>query len=200
MAKPFEEQESDIIQQVLDGDLEAFNQLVLQYQDRVYSVAYRVMGNAYEADDMTQEAFITAFKKLSSYRGGSFGAWLSRITTNLCYDELRREKRRPATSFEELPGSDTDDGAPIPSHTATPEQTTQQIELQNAIQDCINGLKHDQKIVLVMSDVQGFSYQEIADQFALQLGTVKSRLSRARKAVQQCLQASAELLPAEYRL
>ena len=189
-----------LIQQAQGGDLEAFNALVLRHQDRLFTITYRIMGEGDSAADMAQDAFLTAYRKLDTYRGGSFKAWLARIATNLCYDELRRRKRRPADYIEDLPGSDLDDGPPLPAETPSPEQVAQQGELNRALQDCINGLKDDQRVVLVLSDVQGLSYQEIAESAGITLGTVKSRLSRARLAVRRCLQAFQELLPAEYRL
>lgn len=188
------------IKAALGGDLDAFNGLVLRYQDAVYSLSYRIMGDEASAADAAQEAFITAYRRLETYRGGQFKSWLLRITTNTCYDILRYHKRRPADHLDDLPGGDTDDGPPLPDDLPTPEEAAQSAELQRAIQDCIIALKADQRVVLVMSDVEGYGYQEIADQIGAQLGTVKSRLSRARKAMRACLQAVQELLPAEYRL
>jgi RNA polymerase sigma-70 factor, ECF subfamily len=188
-----------LIQAARDGDLEAFNTLVLRYQDSVYSVTYRIIGEGAGAADAAQDTFITAYRKLSTYRGGSFKGWLLRIATNTCYDALRYHKRRPATAIEDMPGADRDDGPPLPSATETPEQAAQRSELNAAIQGCITALKPDQRIVLVMCDVEGYSYQDIADTIGTNLGTVKSRLSRARAAVRNCLQAFQELLPATYR-
>ncbi|MCU0498887.1 MAG: sigma-70 family RNA polymerase sigma factor [Anaerolineae bacterium] len=192
--------EAILIQQALQGDLDAFNQLILTYQDAVYGVAYRLMGEGDSAADATQETFIAAFRRLETYRGGSFKAWLLRIATNTCYDELRRRQRRPLTGIDDLPGADSDDGAPLAADTATPEEAFQQSELQIALQDCINSLQEDQRLVLILSDVEGYSYQEIADHTNAQLGTVKSRLSRARLGMRRCLDAVRELLPAEFRL
>ena len=194
------EDEAQLILSAQQGDLEAFNTLVLRYQNKVYSVCYRVMGDAAGADDGTQEAFINAFRRLETYKGGNFQAWLLRVATNTCYDLLRYQKRRPATHIDDLPGGDTDDGPPIPDTLNTPEEAAQQTELSEAIQNCINGLSDDQRVVLVMSDVEGYGYQDIADVTGVQLGTVKSHLSRARRGVRQCLQAFQELLPSEYRL
>lgn len=188
-----------LIQRTREGSLDAFNQLVLRYQDRVYTLAYRIMGEPASAADAAQEAFITAYRKLDTYRGGSFRAWLMRIATNTCYDTLRYQKRRPATSFEDMPEAERDDGPPIPAPNDTPEQAMQQQELNAAIQDCIHALKPDQRVALVMCDVEDYSYQEIADTVQASLGTVKSRISRARQAVRECLQVVRELLPTEYR-
>ena len=182
------------------GQLEAFNQLVLRYQDLVFSVSYRVMGESQSAADVTQDTFIKAYERLDTFRGGNFKAWLTRIATNGCYDELRKTKRRPQTYLEELTPEDSDDEPPIPSSADTPEEIAVQSDLQRAIQQCIGNLKDDQRVVLVLSDVQGMSYQEIADSTDTQIGTVKSRLSRARLAVRNCLQGFSELLPDQYRL
>ncbi len=189
------EAEQNLIRRARRGDLDAFNALVLAYQDNAYTVAYRIMGEAHSAADAAQEAFITAFRRLETYHGGSFRAWLLRITTNQCYDELRRRQRRPAVSVDEM-----GDDPPIPDGSDTPEEVAQQHELQRAIQDCINALNDDQRVVLVLCDVEGLNYQEIAESVGAQVGTVKSRLSRARAAVRDCLQGVRELLPAAYRL
>src|SRR5690606_33472798 len=147
-----------------------------------------------------QEAFITAFRRLDTYRGGSFKAWLLRIVTNTCYDELRRRKRRPTTSIDDLPGAELDDGPALPDDAPTPEQVAQQSELNQAIQDCINSLGEAQRIILVLCDIEELSYQEVAGIAGVKVGTVKSRLSRARVSVRDCLQTFQELLPAAFRL
>lgn len=192
--------DQSLIQRARRGDLEAFNSLVLQYQDSVYHVAYRIMGDPQSASDVVQEAFITAFRRLDTFRGGSFKAWLMRIATNQCYDELRRIKRRPATSVEDLGDPERDDAPDLPDQSDLPEQVAQQRELQRAIAQCIQSLGPDQRAVIVMSDIEEMNYQEIADAVGANLGTIKSRLSRARAAVRDCLQAVQELLPAAYRL
>lgn len=188
------------IQQAQTGDVEAFNALVLAYQDRVYTIAYRIMGDEAAAADATQDAFLNAYEKIGTYRGGSFLSWLARIVTNICYDELRRQKRRPATSFEELPSADYDDGPALPADSETPEEAALHSELGAAIQQCISGLGEDQRAVLVLCDIQGMSYQEVSEALNLNIGTVKSRLSRARYAIRLCLQAVRELLPQAFRL
>jgi RNA polymerase sigma-70 factor (ECF subfamily) len=199
MAGTFDDEQT-LITSALGGSLTAFNALVLRYQDSVYTVTYRIMGEPDGAADAAQETFLTAYRKLNTYKGGVFRAWLLRIATNTCYDLLRYHKRRPATALDDLPGGDTDDGPPLPAAEATPEESAEQAELSRAIQDCISGLQADQRVALVMSDIEGYSYQEIADTTDVQLGTVKSRISRARAGLRHCLEAVRELLPAEYRL
>ena len=194
------ENESALITAAVRGNMTAFNRLVLHYQDRVYSLAYRIMGESESAADAAQDAFIAAYRRLDTYRGGSFRAWLYRIATNTCYDELRRRKRRPVTAIEDLPGADADDGPPLPAEGESPEQAAQQAELARAIEQCIEGLHTDQRAVLVLSDVEGLNYQEITEITGATLGTVKSRLSRARAGVRNCLGNVQELLPSVYRL
>ncbi|MCC6801430.1 MAG: sigma-70 family RNA polymerase sigma factor [Anaerolineae bacterium] len=189
------EDEQALIRLARRGDLDAFNALVLRYQDNAYTLAYRIMGDAASAADAAQEAFITAYRRLDTYRGGSFRSWLLRITTNQCYDELRRRQRRPAVSVDEM-----GDEPALPDDSDTPEEIAQQRELHRAIQDCITALNADQRVVLVLCDVEGLDYQAIADQVGTQIGTVKSRLSRARASVRDCLQGFRELLPSAYRL
>lgn len=188
------------------GELNAFNQLITDYQSPVYNLAYRIMGEGDSAADAVQEAFISAYKNLKHYRGGSFKAWLLRIVTNACYDELRRRKRRPAASLEALTvveqGPDAETEASLVSHDESPEAFTERRELAAQLQSCLDGLPDDMKSVVVMSDVMGMEYAEIAASTGAALGTVKSRLSRARARMRDCLRQSDnwELLPAAFRL
>ena len=189
--------EADIIRKAQAGDRDAFNLLVLAHHDRAYTLAYHIMGDPDSAADSTQEAFLSAFRRIQTYRGGSFRAWILRIVANACYDELRRRKRRPAQPLEDPASGDE---LPIPDPSPSPEQAAQQDEMNRAIEQCIGALGAGQRAVLVLSDVQGFTYEEIAGALGINLGTVKSRLSRARLAVRDCLRAVPELLPTIYRL
>ena len=191
--------ESALIKQAQKGDIAAFNRLVLHYQESVYNVAYRIMGQPQAAEDATQEAFISAYKSLNQYRGGSFKSWLMRIVTNNCYDELRRRKRRPQSSLDEIT-EEYETPAFLRSPNEGPEGHQQRVELAQAIEDCLGGLPDDQRITAVLCDVEGYDYNEIAQITASSLGTVKSRISRARAKLRDCLQGVAELLPAAYRL
>lgn len=191
--------EEALIKKAQNGDVTAFNRLVLTYQEAVYNVAYRIMGEPQSAEDATQEAFISAYNALKSFRGGSFKSWLMRIATNACYDELRRRKRRPQTSLEKI----TDENESfvfLRSPEEGPEQAQQRLEMMHAIEDCLHALPDDQRIAAVLGDVEGYNYQEIAGIMGVSLGTVKSRLSRARAKLRDCLQGVKELLPASYRL
>ncbi|GAB5494252.1 MAG: sigma-70 family RNA polymerase sigma factor [Phototrophicaceae bacterium] len=193
-------QVDNLIEKAQQGDIDSFNALVLQFQDYIFTISYRIMGESDSASDATQDTFLTAYRKLDSFRGGNFKAWIARIATNTCYDELRKQKRRPQDYIEDMTGTEMYGEAPIASDAPSPEEEAQRSDLNRALQDCIMSLNDDQRIVLVMSDVEGYAYQEIADTVDTSLGTVKSRLSRARLSVRRCLQAVQELLPTEFRL
>jgi RNA polymerase sigma-70 factor (ECF subfamily) len=188
-----------LIKQAQEGDVSAYNTLVLHYQDVVYNVAYRIMSEPDAAADASQEAFISAYKALNRFRGGNFKAWLMRIVTNACYDELRRRKRRPQSSLDEIVENYESSPLLISQDEPGPEKHSQQIELVEAIRRCMEELPEDQRVAAVLCDVEGYSYQEISSIMSISLGTVKSRLSRARAKLRDCLQGSAELLPAGYR-
>ena len=192
--------EADLIAAAQRGKLDAFNELVLSYQNRVYNLACRIMNDPSSASDATQEAFVSAYRNIKRYRGGSFKAWLMRIVSNACYDELRRRKRRPTTSFDDFGELDEEANPALISHLEGPADYTERRELADALQSAIGTLPPDQRITLVLSDVEDCSYQEIADITNVSLGTVKSRLSRARTKLRDYLQAERELLPSRYRL
>lgn len=194
--------ETALINLAQRGDLDAFNRLVLAYQDQVYNHALRVMGETAAAEDATQEAFISAYRNLGGYRGGSFRAWLLRIVTNACYDELRRRKRRPSTPLEPL----DEDGEEVESPRwmvdlkDLPEDEIERQELARAIQHCLNSLPADFRAAVVSVDLQGLDYAEVSQVLRVPLGTVKSRLARARLRLRDCLKGFWELLPPEFRL
>ena len=190
--------EAALIQDAKRGDangVAAFNTLVLAYQTQVYHVAYRIMGEPAAAADATQEAFISAYRALSSFRGGSFKSFILRVVTNACYDALRYQKRRPSTSLEGLSENDDegDRDVPIPSTDEDPADAAVRSDLRRQIARAIQLLPPDQRVTFVLSDVQGLSYDEIADTMQTSLGTVKSRLSRARAKLRDLLLASGEL-------
>ena len=184
------------------GNLPAFNKIILHYQSLAYNVAYRIMGDGDSASDATQDAFVKAYQRINQYRGGSFKAWLLRIITNTCYDALRARKRRPTVSLEnEVEGEESDpDYDPRLIDTAErPDAFVMRKELAGVIQVAIGQLPADQRTALILSDIEGMDYQEIADAMGTALGTVKSRLSRARAKMRDLLLAQGELLPAQYR-
>lgn len=194
--------EQALIQAARQGDLDAFNQLVLTYQDLVYNQAYRMISEPDAAEDAAQDAFISAFRNLGSYRGGSFRAWLLRIVTNLCYDELRRRKRRPTLPLEPTDQDDEEIESPrwMADPGEGPEEFAERSELAQALEGCLAGLTPEFRSVVVLVDMQGMDYTEAAQVIGAPLGTVKSRLARARLRMRECLQDVWELLPAAFRL
>lgn len=194
--------ESALIRESQKGDLDSFNRLILAYQDIVYAQAYRLMGEPEAAADATQEAFISAFRNLKSYRGGSFRAWLLRIVTNACYDEHRRRKRRPTTPLQPLDSEDEEIESPgwLADNSEGPEALAERVELGKAIQKCLDGLPDDFRTIIVLVDIQDLDYNEAASVIGKPVGTVKSRLARARVRLRDCLQGVWELLPARFRL
>ncbi len=191
-----------LIQYAQEGDLDAFNDLVLAYQDVLFNTALRILGDEDMAADATQEAFLSAFRAIKSFRGGSFKAWLLRTVTNACYDELRRLKRRPTTPLE----PDSEDGDEIDSPrwladpSLSPEQELETDELEHAIQHCLKVLPMEFRTVVVLADIQGLDYKEVSTAIRVPLGTIKSRLARARLRLRECLQDFWELLPSAFRL
>jgi RNA polymerase sigma-70 factor, ECF subfamily len=194
--------ETYLIQLAQAGDLDAFNRLVLGYQDMVFNQAYRMMNEPEIAEDTTQDAFIIAYRKLGSFRGGSFKAWLLRIVTNLCYDELRRRKRRPTTPLEPVAQDEEEIESPVwlADPSESPEEAAEREELARALQRCLSNLPADFRAIVSLVDIQGLDYSEAAQSIGSPLGTVKSRLARARSRLRDCLQGYLELLPSSFRL
>lgn len=195
-------EETELIGFARVGDLDAFNHLILVYQELVYNQALRILGEEEAAQDATQEAFISSYRNLKNYRGGSFRAWLLRIVTNACYDELRRRRRRPSTPLE--PQDEDGEGIESPRWMVDPgEQPDDRIErreLESAIQHCLDGLPLEFREVVILVDIQGLDYSEAAQASGNALGTIKSRLARARGRLRDCLKGFGELLPSEFRL
>ncbi len=164
------------------GDLRAFNELVLLYQGSIFNLALRILGDEESAEDITQITFLAAYRNLARFRNGSFRGWLYRVATNACYDELRRRKRHPVQSFGDegeveesnLPFYDFSNKSSLPEHEA------ERHELDRAIQRALNRLDEDQRTVVVLIDFQNIHYWEASQILGLPIGTVKSRLARAR--------------------
>ncbi len=185
------------------GDLNAFNHLVLVHQEMAFNLAYRMLGDPDLAADATQNAFISAYKALPGYRGGSFKSWVMRIVSNTCLDEIRRQKRRPTTPLEPYDSESEEEIESPPwlkDDNPSPEEVLESSELEAAIQNCLQSMSQDFRLVVVLVDVQGMDYQEAADSTGLPLGTIKSRLARARGKLRECLQFFRELLPDIFRL
>ena len=169
-----------------EGDLQAFNVIVERHQAMVYNAAARILGDLVAAEDVSQETFISSYRAIARFRGGSLRAWLLRIASNRSYDRIRSSKRRPEQSLDQSllnPGFQ-------PSATGgSPEQEAMRGELRVEIQRAIISLPADQRAALVLIDVQGLSYEEASQATGASLGTVKSRLSRARSRVRDLLQS-----------
>jgi RNA polymerase sigma-70 factor (ECF subfamily) len=168
------------------GNLDAFNWLVLRYQNRVYSLCYRMLSDPDEAADATQETFLSAYRAMPRFKGDKFRTWLLRIATNACLDMLRSRKRRPTQPIDSWgnPEDGEEAGEPLPipdlDPDVNPEASTLRAETVAAIQAGLDLLPDDQRMTLVLVDVQGLSYEEAAAVTGANLGTVKSRMNRGR--------------------
>lgn len=194
--------ETALITSAQQGDLDSFNTLILHYQDMVFNAAVRILGDEDQAQDAAQEAFISAFQSIRSFRGGSFKAWILRTVTNACLDELRRQKRRPTTPLEPetSDGEEMDSPKWLADPNMTPAQKAEADEIEHAIQHCLDALPVEFRSVVVLADVQGMDYSEVAATVRVPLGTIKSRLARARLRLRECLRSFEELLPSSFRL
>jgi RNA polymerase sigma factor (sigma-70 family) len=177
--------EDELIARAVAGDGEAFNELVRRYQGMAYNVAYRILGNAQDAADATQEAFLSAYRAVGRFRRGSFKSWLMRIVTNACYDCLRRVRRYPATSLDS--GEDADWHECLADPGESPEAMAERQDLSRQVQRALAALPPRQRVVVVLSDIQGLGYAEIAQILRVPVGTVRSRLSRGRCALRERL-------------
>lgn len=176
------EQEAMIVRKVLQGDVNAFEKLVTEYEKAVYAIAQRMTGNTEDAADMTQETFIKAYNSLSSFRGDSkFSVWLYRIANNVCLDFLRSKSRRPTVSLS----TEDDDGEEtqldIADESQSPELLLESSLTRDAVRRGLDSLPPDYKQILLLREIQGLSYEEIAAALGIESGTVKSRIFRARK-------------------
>jgi RNA polymerase sigma-70 factor, ECF subfamily len=190
--------EPALILEAQHGDLDSFNHLILVHQDYLFNTALRILGDDELAADASQEAFILAFRGINQYHGGSFKIWLIRIVTNVCYDELRRQKRRPTVSLEPFntDGEEMDSPGWLVDPSRSAEEELDAAELEQAIQHCLDRLPLNFRTVIVLADVQGLNYKEMASAVRVPLGTIKSRLARARLRLREHLrQGFCELLP-----
>ena len=191
-----EPEDADLVERSRGGNLSAFNQIVERYQSQVYNLAARILGDRTAAQDVAQDAFISAYKALAGFRGGNLRAWLMRITANRSKDYIRSSRRRHEQSLDQ---SMLNPSFSLPSRGPSPEQMAIGRELQAEIQRGILTLPEDQRTTLVLVDVQGMSYAEAAEATGASLGTVKSRLSRARSGIRDFMLERRELLPDQFR-
>lgn len=192
--------ERRLIEAAQHGDTVSFNHLVRIYQGALYQTAIRVLGEGGAAADATQDAFIAAYRSIRSFRGGSFRAWLLRIVTNRCYDQLRAKRSRPAVSLDELlPDFPNRDESIGESSEESPQESAERQELGRIIQRGLEMAPPEQRLTVILADIQGFAYEEIAQATGVNVGTVKSRLSRGRAFLREFLLAQEGIVPDTYR-
>lgn len=184
-----------LIKKSQSGDVESFELLINSYDKRTYNIAYRIMGNEEDAKDMAQEALLRVFKSLKDFKGqAAFSTWLYRIVTNVCLDELRRRKNEKYVSIDSTIYTDSGEmHMELCSDKETPESVYDTVEQRELIKNAIRELNEDYRSVIVLRDIQGFSYGEISEILNCSLGTVKSRISRGRTMLRDKLKASMEL-------
>jgi RNA polymerase sigma-70 factor, ECF subfamily len=194
------ENERILLEKAKNGDVQAFELLVEGYQKKVFNVALRMMGNYDDAGEIAQEAFIRVFKSIKSFKEEStFSTWIYRITTNICLDELRKRKNKKIISIDEdIRFEDGEAKRQIEDFKPTPDVIAEKNEIKKIVTDAINSLSEEHRLVLVMRDIQGFSYEEIAKITKCPEGTVKSRINRARQALKEILKNNKELFNNEY--
>ena len=186
-----------IIKRVLDGDKDAFEELVLANQNNVYNLALKMTGNAEDALDISQEAFFKAYAQLGSYRGESrFSVWMYRLTYNLCIDFLRKQPRAALISL--TPQSDGSADIEIADERELPEDIVLRRETREVITKSIGELAPDHREILIMREITGMSYGGMAETLGVSEGTVKSRLARARKNLTDILMKKGTF-PSDYR-
>lgn len=195
---PSQADELMLIERARKGNTDAMNQLVLAYQNLLYSIAYRMLHETDAAADAAQDSFIKAFRSLNSFRGGNFRAWLTRIVTNSCYDILRSKKRRLTDSLDELP-VEAEYAQQMVDQSASPQSHAERNELYAFIEQGLHTLSPEQRLIVGLYDIHGYSYEEITEITDTTMGTVKSRLSRARARLRDYLCQKPELLPAAFR-
>lgn len=192
--------ERQLIEKSQQGDIESFQLLIKEYQKLAFNIAYRMLGNTEDAADATQDAMIKVYKSINSFKGhSSFSTWLYRIVTNTCLDELRKRKKDKTLSYDKE--IETEEGTmerEIPDTRNIPEEVVERKEQLQDLVQAINGLPQQYKTVIVLRDIKGFSYEQIAEILDCSQGTIKSRISRARMALKENIQKNTELYNNRY--
>jgi RNA polymerase sigma-70 factor (ECF subfamily) len=184
---PIQRRDLILLEQARDGSLDAFNSLVECYQDHLFGLVARMVPDRDQAGDAVQEAFFSAYRNLRSFRGGSVRSWLSRIAVNAAMDQQRLKKRRPSQPYPEL---EDDSWQPPAGPEADPERTAMRSERARVLKAALAEITPDQRYAIVLFDVEGFDYAEIAEMTGVSLGTVKSRIHRGRLALRDRLEGS----------
>lgn len=187
---PVQRRDLILIERARDGDLDAFNDLVTCYQDHLFSLVARMVPDRDQASDAVQEAFFSAFRNLNAFRGGSVRSWLSRICINAAMDAQRARKRRPVQPYPEF---EDDSWQPRAGDETDPQRIVMAGERTRVLQDALSRITPDQRAAIVLFDIEGYDYAEIAEMTAVSLGTVKSRIHRGRLALRQVLEGRMEL-------
>jgi RNA polymerase sigma-70 factor (ECF subfamily) len=187
---PVQRRDLILIERAREGDLDAFNDLVTCYQDHLFSLVARMVPDRDQASDAVQEAFFSAYRNLNAFRGGSVRSWLSRICINAAMDAQRARKRRPVQPYPEL---EDDSWQPRAGDETDPQRIVMAGERTRALREALARITPDQRAAIVLFDVEGYDYAEIAEMTAVSLGTVKSRIHRGRLALRQVLEGRIEL-------
>ena len=187
---PVQRRDLILIQRARDGDLDAFNDIVELYQDQLFALIVRMVPDRDQASDVVQEAFFSAFRNLHAFRGGSVRSWLNRICVNAAMDTQRAKKRRPIQPYPEL---EDENWQPPAGPEADPERAAVDLERTRALHDALTRVTLDQRTAIVLFDVEGYDYAEIAEMTGVSLGTVKSRIHRGRIALRTILDERIEL-------
>lgn len=194
------EREQQLIIDARKGDVAAFEALIGEHQKRIFSIAFRMAGNPEDAADMAQEVLIKIFKNLGKFQGNSkFSTWVYRVATNTCLDELKKLRRHTAYSLDqELETEEGSVAAELADEAPTPEESAERRDLQRAVSEAIGMLSEDHKKAILLRDMQGFSYEEIANILQCSVGTVKSRINRARAQLKKILIKNGELFEDDF--
>jgi RNA polymerase sigma-70 factor (ECF subfamily) len=187
---PVQRRDLILIDRARSGDLDAFNDLVVCYQDQLFALVVRMVPDRDQASDAVQEAFFSAYRNMRAFRGGSVRSWLSRIAVNAAMDAQRAKKRRPAQPYPEL---EDEAWQPPAGEDADPERTALTFERSRALSAALATITDDQRVAIVLYDVEGYDYAEIATMTGVSLGTVKSRIHRGRLAMRDRLGDRIEL-------
>lgn len=179
-----------LLRRACKGDVQAFEELMQSHESRIYAIALRMMGNREDAQDCAQEAMVRIYRAMGSFKGQSaLATWICRITMNTCLDELRRRKARKVTSLDSL----VDNGWSPTDTGDTPEEHGLRVEKQNSLNQAIQSLPDDMRAAIILRDVKGYSYDEIASILDANVGTIKSRISRGREKLREILSKQSEL-------
>ncbi|WHH59938.1 sigma-70 family RNA polymerase sigma factor [Petroclostridium sp. X23] len=182
-------QEKMMVQKCKGGDMAAFEQLIENYQKKVFNIAYRILGNPDDASDMAQEVFLKVYKSISNFKEeSSLSTWIYRIATNVCLDEVRKRKKAAVVSINStIQLEDGEINVQMEDEGPGPDQLVEEKELREEVRKAIESLNDEHKVAIILRDINGFSYEEISNILQCSLGTVKSRINRARNALKNIL-------------